>query len=292
MLLDEGPAPGGQIYRHLPGREAPAAASAWLARLSRSGARVLSGAAVFDAAREAAGWRLAAQTPERDGRRLGASGRARDRGPRALPAVPRMDPARRDGGRRSAGALEVGGVARGADGGRRRIRPAAAAGRGVAREGGARVVCVAEQAGLRDLAEVRGRAAALARQGRARRRAIARAFARAPYRAGAWIAEARGRERLEAVVVEDARGRRTELACDLAAVGYGLVPNVELARLLGCAVAREGVVVDARQQTAVEGVFCAGEACGVAGVEAAIAEGQIAGAAAAGRLEDAGTSAR
>ncbi len=49
------------------------------------------------------------------------------------------------------------------------------------------------------------------------------------------------------------------------------------------------MLVDARQETGVPGVFCAGEACGVAGVEAALAEGQIAGAAAAvaaGRPEE------
>ncbi len=48
------------------------------------------------------------------------------------------------------------------------------------------------------------------------------------------------------------------------------------------------MVVDARQETDVPGVFCAGEACGVGGIEAALAEGQIAGRAAAGRLEEAG----
>ena len=60
------------------------------------------------------------------------------------------------------------------------------------------------------------------------------AFFDAPYRTGAWVAEARGRGRLESVVLTDGAAR-FEVACDLAAVGYGLVPNTELARLLGCA---------------------------------------------------------
>jgi NADPH-dependent 2,4-dienoyl-CoA reductase/sulfur reductase-like enzyme len=51
VLLDEGAAPGGQIFRHLPGREAPPAARAWLARLAQSGAEVRAGVSVFDAAR-------------------------------------------------------------------------------------------------------------------------------------------------------------------------------------------------------------------------------------------------
>jgi len=286
MLLDEAPAPGGQIHRHLPGREAPAAARAWLARLSQSGARVLPRAAVFDAAREVSGWRLAAQTPEKT---VVVSARAvvLATGSRelflpfpgwTLPGVFGAGGAQalwKSGASLAGRTAVVGGSGP-------LLLPVAAS---LARAG-ARVVCVAEQAGLRDLARFAGellRSPARIRDAARYRRA----FAPAPYRAGAWIAEARGRERLEGVVVEDARGGRTELACDLAAVGWGLAPNVELARLLGCAVAREGVVVDARQQTAVEGVFCAGEACGVAGVEAAIAEGQIAGAAAAGRLDDA-----
>ena len=81
--------------------------------------------------------------------------------------------------------------------------------------------------------------------------------------------------------------QRFEVPCDLAAVGYGLVPNTELARLLGCATRAGAVAVDERQETSVPGVFCAGEPCGVAGVDVAIAEGQIAGLAAAGPLDDA-----
>ena len=76
-----------------------------------------------------------------------------------------------------------------------------------------------------------------------------------------------------------------EVACDLLAIGYGLVPNVELAVLLGCAASGGAVTVDERQRTGVEGVFCAGEPCGVAGVEVALAEGELAGLAAAGKSD-------
>jgi thioredoxin reductase len=153
---------------------------------------------------------------------------------------------------------------------------------------GARVAAVVEQAAFPSLAAF---ALSLARSPSRIREAVRyrRGFAGTPYRTGAWIAEARGIGRLEGVVLADARGGRREVACDLAAVGWGLTPNTELARLLGCAVEGGAVAVDGRQETRVPGIFCAGEPCGVAGVEAAVAEGQIAGAAAAGkiaRLED------
>ena len=67
------------------------------------------------------------------------------------------------------------------------------------------------------------------------------------------------------------------------------MPNAELARLLDCETDRGAVVAGASQETSVPGVFAAGEPCGVAGLDTAIAEGEIAGLAAAGRL-DGGTA--
>lgn len=102
-----------------------------------------------------------------------------------------------------------------------------------------------------------------------------------PYRAGCWPTIARGDSRVETVTLTD--GRRTwDEPCDYLACGFGLVPNVELARLLGCAVRNEGVVVDEWQRTSVEGVSCAGEATGIGGLEKSLVEGSIAGLAAAG----------
>jgi succinate dehydrogenase/fumarate reductase flavoprotein subunit len=46
-----------------------------------------------------------------------------------------------------------------------------------------------------------------------------------------------------------------------------------------------GVGVDEYQQTSVAGVYCAGEATGIGGLDLSPAEGQIAGYAAAGRPE-------
>jgi NADPH-dependent 2,4-dienoyl-CoA reductase/sulfur reductase-like enzyme len=71
--------------------------------------------------------------------------------------------------------------------------------------------------------------------------------------------------------------------CDLVACGFHLVPNTELAFLLGCRVTGNGVEVNAEQQTSVAGMYCAGEPTGVAGVDAATVQGMIAGLTAAGQ---------
>jgi NADPH-dependent 2,4-dienoyl-CoA reductase/sulfur reductase-like enzyme len=86
------------------------------------------------------------------------------------------------------------------------------------------------------------------------------------------------------VTLSDGRRTWTE-ACDYLACGFHLVPNVELAALLGCEIRDGAVVVDTWQETTTAGVYCAGEPTGVGGAEAALVEGEIAGLAAAGRME-------
>jgi len=146
---------------------------------------------------------------------------------------------------------------------------------------GARLVAVAEQApGPR----VRAFAASLLLRPRKlldglRYRA---AFPGTAYRLGTWVTAAHGDARLQAVDLTDGARRWTE-ACDVLAVGYGLVPNLELPRLLGCAVEKGSVVVNPGQETSREGVYAAGEVTGIGGVDPALLEGQIAGLAAAGR---------
>lgn len=78
------------------------------------------------------------------------------------------------------------------------------------------------------------------------------------------------------------RGKPKKIACDYVACGFHLIPNTELARMLGCAMQNGCVVVNERQETSVADVYCAGEPTGVGGVELAEAEGAIAGLAAAG----------
>jgi len=60
-----------------------------------------------------------------------------------------------------------------------------------------------------------------------------------------------------------------------------LVPNLELAALIGCRIEDGFVATDDMLQTSVAGVFCAGEPTSIGGVELALLEGKIAGLAAA-----------
>ena len=149
---------------------------------------------------------------------------------------------------------------------------------------GAQLLAICEQA---PAAAVRGFAARLWRwPGKLAQAAALRArLVGVPYRCGAWVRAAHADGASIEVEIETARGVE-RIACDRLAVGYGLVPNLELARQLGCALAPQGrhagVRVDARQATSVAGVYAAGEACGIGGVEVARIEGAIAGHHAAG----------
>ncbi len=74
---------------------------------------------------------------------------------------------------------------------------------------------------------------------------------------------------------------------DRVATGFGLLPEVRLASLLGCRLRDSGarsVWVDAEQRTSVPEVFCAGESTGIGGVDKALLEGEIAGRHAAADL--------
>jgi NADPH-dependent 2,4-dienoyl-CoA reductase/sulfur reductase-like enzyme len=104
------------------------------------------------------------------------------------------------------------------------------------------------------------------------------------YRTGTWPIAAHGGSQLESVTLTD--GRTTwDVSCDYLACGFGLVANVELPRVLGCATASGFVVVDDHQRTTIDGIFCAGEATGIGGLDKSVAEGAIAGAAATGQTE-------
>ncbi|WP_279339661.1 FAD-dependent oxidoreductase [Sphaerisporangium perillae] len=117
---------------------------------------------------------------------------------------------------------------------------------------------------------------------------------RIPYAGRHAVIAAHGRDELTHVTVADLdrdwvpRRRRT-IACDALAVGYGFVPQIELATQLGCATRadRDGtpvVSVDAGMRTSVPGVYAAGEPTGVGGAELAEVEGWIAGRTAAADL--------
>jgi NADPH-dependent 2,4-dienoyl-CoA reductase/sulfur reductase-like enzyme len=116
---------------------------------------------------------------------------------------------------------------------------------------------------------------------------------RVPYRARSTVVAAHGETELTSVTVArlDASGQvrpGTErvVEVDALAVGWGFTPQLELPLALGVQtrVDVDGslvVTVDEEQRTSVDGVFVAGEACGVGGAALAVVEGEIAGAAAA-----------
>jgi NADPH-dependent 2,4-dienoyl-CoA reductase/sulfur reductase-like enzyme len=111
-----------------------------------------------------------------------------------------------------------------------------------------------------------------------------------PYRLGQRLQEAEAGPDgwVRAVRLQDAAGREQRLPCDLLAVSHGLVPELDLAASIGCALHTDpaqptGVRVDAVGQTTVPGVYAAGEITGVGGLRKALADGKTAGAAAAGQ---------
>lgn len=107
-----------------------------------------------------------------------------------------------------------------------------------------------------------------------------------PFAANTWPVRAKGKNALEAVTISRG-GKQQSIPCDYLACGFHLVPNTELAQLLGCQLAGDFVGVDDLQETTVKGIFCAGEPVAIGGVDLALVAGQIAGLAAAGHKEKA-----
>jgi D-hydroxyproline dehydrogenase subunit alpha len=115
---------------------------------------------------------------------------------------------------------------------------------------------------------------------------LKRELARIPFSPNSWPVAASGHSAVESVTISR-NGRLEEIPCDYLACGFHLVPNVELPHLLGCRIQNGCVRVDDFQRTTVADILCAGEPIGIAGVECALVEGQIAGLTAANRLSDA-----
>jgi D-hydroxyproline dehydrogenase subunit alpha len=108
----------------------------------------------------------------------------------------------------------------------------------------------------------------------------------ARYLTGCWPVRAEGAGKVESVTLRRGAATWSE-PCDFLASGFGLVPNLELALLLGCRTARGFVAVDEWQRTSVENVYCAGEPVAIGGVDLALASGEIAGHAATARRDQA-----
>ncbi|MCW5943488.1 MAG: NAD(P)/FAD-dependent oxidoreductase [Fimbriimonadaceae bacterium] len=277
VVVDENPAPGGQIWRSSDG-SVHHDARAWSGRARAAGVEFRQGCAVFDA--PAVG----------DVRVVEGGSASRVRSRNVVLATGARELHLPFPGWTLPGVVGLGGLqALTKQGFPVRDRRVIVAGTGplllavaahVSAQGG-RVVGVFEQASWHRVASF-GLALAACPDKAFQGSALRLECADAPYRAGRWVVEAEGRERVERAIVTD--GRRTEsFPCDVLAVGYGLVPNGELARLLGCGLAADGSVpTDARCETVVPGVFAVGECAGVGGVDVALAEGTVAGLAIAG----------
>jgi len=285
VVLDEGSGPGGQIWKHRRREQIPGGARRWIERFSESGARLIRGAQVVLALPDR---RLVAEISGPPGETLEVQAEilvlatgARERflpfpgwtlpnviGVGAAQALVKSGVSFRDKRVVLAGSGPL-------------LLPAAATLSG----SGARVAVVAEQAPA--AAVVRFALGLSLRPGKLFQAALYRVgFLGARYRTGVWVASAHGDDRVREAILTDGR-RSWRQPCDFLCCGYGLVPNLELPLLLGCSVNRGRVRVNELQQTSLPGISCAGELTGVGGVELALVEGEIAGLAAAGRLEEA-----
>ena len=155
------------------------------------------------------------------------------------------------------------------------------------KQDGAKILLVAEQAPLSQLLPFSR--SLISRPGKIVQGLRLRAqLAGVPYRTGCWPVAALGDNGITSVRLSDGSRTWTE-DCDLLACGFHLVPNTELAALLSCKVGEQGVEVDATQQTSLPHVYCVGEPTGIAGVDAALLQGRVAGLVAAGKVAEAET---
>ena len=107
-----------------------------------------------------------------------------------------------------------------------------------------------------------------------------------PFHTSTWPLQATGDSQIRAVTLS-IQGNAKRIECDYLACAFHLVPNIELAALIGCEIVAGGVIVDEWQQTSMPHIYCAGEPTGIGGLELSLVEGQIAGLAVAGQKEKA-----
>ncbi|WP_263145628.1 FAD/NAD(P)-binding oxidoreductase [Pseudomonas sp. RIT-PI-AD] len=272
-VLDDNPAPGGQIWRDGPQAHLPAAARRLRAAVENSPVQLLTGTRVVAAP---GGKRLLLEDAERGWRvrydKLILCTGARER---LLPFPGWTLPGVTGAGGLQAlikGGLPVAGERLVIAGSGPLLLASAAS----AKAAGAHLLRIAEQAPLAALARF---AAHLPRwPGKVWQ--AGRLFD-GRYRASSHVLAALGDERLEGVRLWQ-NGRVVELACERLACGFGLIPNIQLAQALGCAIREDAVAVDRWQATGLADHFAAGECTGFGGSEKALVEGAIAGHAAVG----------
>lgn len=280
-LVDDNPAAGGQIWRGEKATTAPAA-SAWAQRLKVAGGELLCGARVVHQPRPGV---LSAETLREEWdltfQKLVIATGARER---FLPfpgwTLPNV---------MGAGGLQAMVKSGLSVAGKRVVvagsGPLLLAVAAYLKSHGANVLLICEQASLSSLARF-GTALLLQPKKLAEGWSLWEQLSGIPYSAASWPVRAEGHEKLESATVSRS-GKLTTLFCDYLACGFHLVPNVELAALLGCRLKDGFVEVGDSQETSVQNVFCAGEPTGIGGLELSLIEGQIAGYAAANRSQQA-----
>lgn len=147
------------------------------------------------------------------------------------------------------------------------------------RAAGAQVLLIAEQASRAALGRF---ALGLAPSLQAQALGLRWRLRGTPYRAGCWPVHVLGTSEIEGVRMSDGQ-REWELPCDALGLGFGLLPNTELAQLLGCRIEQEAIAVDAQQQSSQAGIYAAGECTGYGGAAKALAEGELAACAMLGQ---------
>jgi NADPH-dependent 2,4-dienoyl-CoA reductase/sulfur reductase-like enzyme len=283
-LVDDNPAPGGQIWRGGPGKWRDARAAAlWDALRQRANVRLLSGSRVV----ANAGPRVLLLETPKGPHQLYWTGAIICSGAREL-LLP--FPGWTLPGVTGAGAIQA--LAK--EGMPLKGKRVVIAGSGplllaaaetVRRHGGT-VAAIAEQRGMASLLPFFGELA-LHHPAKALQALRLMASLRgARYLHDAAVISANGDERLRSVTLRQGDSTRT-VDCDFLACGFGLVPSLEGASLFGCATDQGKIVVDASQATSAALVWAAGESTGIGGVDKALAEGRIAGLAAAGYDPDA-----
>ncbi len=282
-LVDDNPTPGGQIWRA--GAHIPRAAQHWIARLNASSVHQLRGWRIFDSPRP--GVLLAesvAQTPRpepaelRYNRLILATG-ARER---FLPfpgwtlpnimGVGALDAISRSGLPVAGKRIVVAGTS-----------PLLLAAAAHLAQRGAHILAICEQAPLQQLLPLA--AHTLSHPGKLRQALqYSWLIKDARYLTSCWPVAAHGDTQLRSVTLRQ-RDEQWSIDCDYLACAFHLVPNIELAALLGCRLDNGFVATDDRLQTSIPNVWCAGEPTSIGGVELSLLEGQLAALAAAGHSD-------
>lgn len=279
LVIDNMPAPGGNIWRGSALHKKSGGALKWWERLKKSNAEIWSGATVFAAPSASV---LAVETTDgvkevEWGRLILATGARELFVPFPGWTLPNV--------------FGCGGLQALAKGGwpvkGKRVvvagsGPLLLAAAAQLRGQGAKVVLVAEQAPMGNLVHFGMQLPWIAPAKVFQAMGLKASLLGVSQKTSTWVTAARGSKQLEGVTVTRAGAKTWDVACDYLACSFGLVPSLELPAMLGCRVADGLIDIRETMETSAPGIYCAGEPNGIGGVETSLVEGLIAGYAAAG----------